>query len=123
LEAGGKLFIEPGTVIKGAEGTGNEASGLVIARGAQIFAEGTADNPIIFTSVLDDGTLTYSDRGLWGGVVLLGRAITNNTSEKSIEGVNELVAEGDTRANYGGNDDDERNPRFDPWRRWSWNDD
>ena len=109
LEDGGELYIEPGTVIKGAEGTGSLASGLVITKGAKIFAEGTADNPIIFTSVLDDGTLTNAveDRGLWGGVVLLGKATTNNATVKEIEGVNEIVEEGDTRAQYGGNDDDD----------------
>jgi len=48
------LTIEPGTIIKGKEGTGPSASALVIARGAMIDACGTATEPIIFTSELDN---------------------------------------------------------------------
>jgi trimeric autotransporter adhesin len=106
VEAGAELWIEPGTVIKGAEGVGNNASGLVVSQGGKIFAEGTATRPIIFTSVLDNmtGQLDGKDRGLWGGVVLLGRAPTNNGGIRQIEGVNEIVGAGDNRADYGGND-------------------
>lgn len=107
VEEGSELHIEPGTIIRGAEGQGNNASALVITRGAKIFAEGTAEKPIIFTAQEDDGTLTANDRGLWGGLVLLGRATTNNPEPKQIEGINELTAEGDDRAVYGGNDDDD----------------
>ncbi|MFK7845160.1 MAG: T9SS type A sorting domain-containing protein [Rhodothermales bacterium] len=110
VDSAATLIIEPGTVIKGMQGAGNDASGLVVTRYAQIQAEGTAESPIIFTSALDplDGSLTFADRGLWGGVVILGRASTNNQTQgglKEIEGVNELTGEGDTRATYGGNED------------------
>lgn len=112
VEEGATLYIEAGTVVKAEAGQGNDASALVITRGAQLFAEGTATHPVIFTSVLDDvadpSDLTYEDRGLWGGLVLLGRATTNNPTEggvKEIEGLNEIVGEGDTRAQYGGTDD------------------
>jgi len=56
LEEGGTLNIEAGTVIQGLETptTGDNASALIITRGAQIFAEGTADDPIIFTAEIDD---------------------------------------------------------------------
>jgi hypothetical protein len=37
--------------------------------------------------------------------VLLGKASTNNASQKEIEGVNEILPTGDTRAEYGGDDD------------------
>jgi len=110
VEDGAELWIDPGTVIKGAEGDGNNASGLVISQGGKIFAEGTASNPIIFTSELDDmtGQLDYLDRGLWGGVILLGRAPTNNTPAiRQVEGVNEIVGAGDNRADYGGDDPDD----------------
>ena len=77
LEAGGTLNIEPGTVIKGKT-LSNGGSALIIAQGAQIFAEGTSDNPIIFTSELDDvnnpDDLNMDDRGLWGGLIVLGSA-------------------------------------------------
>ena len=39
LEAGSRLFIEPGTRIEGSTGSNLDASALVITRGAQIFAE------------------------------------------------------------------------------------
>lgn len=114
VEEGAQLFIEAGTVVKAESGQGNQASALVITRGAKIFAEGTADAPIIFTSIeddIDDPTdLTYTDRGYWGGLVILGRATTNNPTAggiKEIEGINEIVGEGDTRAEYGGTDDDD----------------
>jgi len=76
------LTIEPGTIIKGRTGTGTLASALIIAQGGKINAVGTATNPIIFTSVLDNiqigqfsGTnLDENDNGKWGGVILLGYA-------------------------------------------------
>lgn len=97
------LTIEAGTVIKAKDGQDTEASGLVVTRDAKIFAEGTADRPIIFTSINDDlnGNLDYTYRGEWGGVVLLGRAPTNNGGDKSVEGVNEIDA---VRSRYGGTD-------------------
>ncbi len=116
VEDGAELHIESGTVVKAEEGTGKDASALVIAQGGKIFAEGTEDQPIIFTSIQDNissnDLLTYEDRGLWGGIVILGHATTNNPGDasndfKEIEGVNELVPDGDTRAEYGGNNDDD----------------
>jgi len=109
VEEGAELYIEAGTVIKAQDGSGNNASGLVISQGGKIFAEGTPTKPIIFTSILDDlkGNLTYEDRGLWGGIILLGKARTNNATVRQVEGVNEIVGAGDNRANYGGDDDDD----------------
>ncbi len=108
LEAGGKLEIEAGTVIKGKEDptTGENASALIISRDAQIFANGTADAPIIFTCEIDDTAvndeLDDTDKGLWGGLIILGNGIIgNNTPETAVEG----IPAGDTRALYGGNDD------------------
>ena len=110
VNPGATLIIEPGTVIKAENGTGNNASGLVVTNTGKIFAEGTAENPIIFTSKFDplDGSVSFEDRGLWGGVVILGQASTNNQTDggiKEVEGVNEIVGEGDTRAQYGGTND------------------
>lgn len=106
VKPGSILTIDAGTVIKGNLGDGNDATGLVVTQGAQIFAEGTANEPIIFTSIVDDlaGSLTELDRGLWGGVVVLGKAPTNNATEgglKLIEGVNE-IASPESYALYGG---------------------
>ncbi len=105
LEAGSRLFIEPGTRIEGSTGSNLDASALVITRGAQIFAEGTPTSPIIFTSTSDDGTFDETNRGEWGGLVVLGYATTNNASEKEIEGVGTITPDGDDRAFYGGTDD------------------
>lgn len=94
---GATLTIEAGTVIKGREGQGINASALMIARGGKISAIGTADDPIIMTSVLDDimpgqgvGTiLDEEDKGLWGGLVILGKApiSVSGATEAQIEGV------------------------------------
>jgi hypothetical protein len=115
VEAGAELHIQSGTVIKAQDGQDLDASALIITRGAQIFAEGTATDPIIFTSIQDNissaDALTYEDRGLWGGVIILGDASTNNQPPpgdlEEIEGVNELLADGDTRDQFGGTDDDD----------------
>ncbi|MCI0496616.1 hypothetical protein L0Z72_16560, partial [candidate division KSB1 bacterium] len=56
VDEGAVLIIEPGTVIKGAPGEKENASALIVARGGKIYAEGTPDRPIIFTSENDDLT-------------------------------------------------------------------
>ena len=69
--AQGILTIEPGVVVFGSSG----ADFLLIERGSQIFAEGTASRPIVFTSRSNmEGTAGESTIGQWGGLVLLGRA-------------------------------------------------
>ena len=114
VEDGAELHIDAGTVVKAGDGAGVDASALVVARGGKIFAEGAPTQPIIFTSVQDNissfDLLTYEDRGLWGGIVILGHAGTNNPGDasgdyKEIEGVNEILPDGDARAEYGGTDD------------------
>jgi hypothetical protein len=98
VSEGVTLTIAPGTIIKGREGQGSLASALVVARGGRILAEGTATNPIIFTSTLDNiavgqkvGTnLTREDSKKWGGVIVLGRApisAENGDTETNIEGL------------------------------------
>lgn len=118
VETGATLTIEPGTIIKGKAGTGSNATALLIARGAKIMAEGTADKPIIFTSVADDITVgeTVSPNldetidALWGGVIVLGSAHISAQNEND-EDVIELQIEGiptsDLNGLYGGNSDDD----------------
>jgi len=77
---GAKLIIQPGTTIISDI---SEKGALCIERGAQIIAEGTATKPIVFTSGRPAGERTPGD---WGGIVILGRAKTNRTSEPTIEG-------------------------------------
>ncbi|GIV57179.1 MAG: hypothetical protein KatS3mg042_0092 [Rhodothermaceae bacterium] len=110
VEDGDTLTIEAGTVIKGKADptTGDQASALIVARGGKLFAEGTAEAPIIFTAEDDDVTvpddLTPEDKGLWGGVLILGRATINvGGGENAIEG---LPPE-DPRNFYGGSDDED----------------
>jgi hypothetical protein len=59
-----------------------------IARGSQIFAQGTASAPITFTAdedaVLD--VATENDRGLWGGVQINGNGRTNKCSDGTATG-------------------------------------
>jgi hypothetical protein len=75
------LRIEAGTVIKGRAGTAPNFGCLYVCRGGKIYAEGLPTRPIIFTAEEDDVTdptdLLTTDRGLWGGIVLLGNARIN----------------------------------------------
>ncbi len=100
--AAGTLTIEPGTVIFGSSG----ADFLLVNRGSQIFAEGTATNPIIFTSRANvEGTSTDSNIGQWGGLVILGRAPINTCIGVGVtpgSAACEGAVEGTTNGFYGG---------------------
>jgi hypothetical protein len=89
IVSGGTLTIEPGTTILGGAG-----SALVVDKGARLQAVGTAEQPIVMTSV---NVGASPARGDWGGLALLGTAPTN---------VGEGVAEGfaDSPPSYGGSD-------------------
>ena len=108
---GATLTIPAGTIIKAAGGTGTDSSFICIARGGKIDAQGTADKPIIMTTVADDITvgqkngsnLNDSNVGLWGGLLVLGKApgsFKGDVSEYQIEGI---PAE-EKNGLYGGND-------------------
>jgi hypothetical protein len=96
--AQGTLTIDPGVRIFAAAG----GDYLIVNRGSQIFAEGTATNPIVFTSRANvEGQTTEASQGQWGGIVLAGRAPQANcqltapvTCTGNVEG---------TGAAYGGN--------------------
>ncbi|MDZ4374614.1 MAG: hypothetical protein U1C74_24770 [Phenylobacterium sp.] len=67
----GILTIEPGVRIFGSGGLDY----INVTRGSQIFAEGTATNPIIFTSRSNvEGNSGVDLIGQWGGIVISGRA-------------------------------------------------
>ncbi len=103
---GQTLTIEAGTIIKGRAGQGENASALIVARGGKIMAEGTAELPIIFTAEADDlnGSVADLDDGLWGGVIILGKAILNTVpGEQQIEGIPQT----ESRGVYGGTDDND----------------
>ena len=80
VRSGQVLTIEPGTVILGDKRTRGT---LIIDKGGRIEANGTVDKPIIMTSNQEEGV---RDRGDWGGLVILGRANTNQP-DPAIEGI------------------------------------
>ena len=56
----------------------SSADFLIINRGSQLFAVGTADKPITFTSVSDvEGNVGPEDVQQWGGMVVNGFGVTN----------------------------------------------
>lgn len=63
------LTIEPGTVIIG---DGDSKGTLIITKGAQIIAQGSETDPIVFTS-----NKSTKKAGDWGGIILLGDAPIN----------------------------------------------
>ena len=115
VEAGATLTIQPGVIVKGEAGTGANATALLVARGAKLMAEGTADAPIIFTTVADEiipGQIASPNldpdlNGLWGGVIILGNARISASNESG--DVSQVQIEGiptsDPNGLYGGNND------------------
>jgi len=65
------LTIEPGTVVYGESSTDGM---LVIRRHSKIMAQGTASDPIVFTSSKLPGDRA---RGDWGGLIINGNAPSN----------------------------------------------
>ncbi|WP_310541619.1 hypothetical protein [Phenylobacterium sp.] len=91
----GVLSVDAGVRLFGSAGLDY----IVVNRGSQIFADGNAAQPIIFTSKQSiEGTTGVDSIGQWGGVVILGRANINNcpgttpygsaTCEAQVEGTN-----------------------------------
>ena len=93
FESGSELNIAPGTVIKSDV---TDKGALIIERGAKINAIGTVSKPIVFTSGKAVGQRNPGD---WGGLVILGKATTNRSTEPTIEG--------GVGKNFGGTDDND----------------
>ena len=96
---GATLTIEAGTRIEGEKST---RGALIVTRGTKLMAKGTKEKPIVFTS--DASTPSAGD---WGGIVMLGRAKTNN-SFNGAAGIGEIeggVNNADGLGLYGGADD------------------
>lgn len=91
------LTIAPGTIIRGDKLT---QGSLIITRGAKIIADGTAANPIIFTSNEAVGARSEGD---WGGLVLLGLA--RNNQPGGVANIEGIVPTTDTQ--FGGNYDND----------------
>ncbi len=91
------LTIAPGTIIRGDAATQGT---LIITRGAKIVANGTAANPIVFTSNQAPGNRNEGD---WGGLVILGLAKNNQPGGiANIEGIPPT-----TDTQFGGNFDND----------------
>lgn len=87
---GATLTIEPGTIIKGDKDT---QAALIVEPGGKLYAQGSADAPIVFTSNQDAGSRKPGD---WGGLIVCGNAYNNQT---------EMQIEGGPRTKHGGSDD------------------
>jgi hypothetical protein len=81
VQNGATLTIEPGTVIEGDFDV--VGSSLFIMRGARIIANGTAAQPIVFTSSRAVGQRQAGD---WGGLILLGNGVINRAVPVILEG-------------------------------------
>ncbi len=88
VKEGATLTIPAGTIIKSHI---IDKGAIIVERGAKIIAEGTASQPIVFTSGMPQGQRRPGD---WGGIIILGKAPTNRSSEPTIEG--------GVNRNYGG---------------------
>jgi hypothetical protein len=95
VKEGATLTIEPGTVIFGDKTT---KAVLVIQKGGQIVAEGTAEKPIVFTSAQPKGSRNAGD---WGGIVLMGNAPVNRPNPRPEGGLNGTYGGDDAQDNSG----------------------
>lgn len=97
VQPGATLVIPAGTYLYGDAAT---KASIIVLRGGKIFAKGSANDPIVFTSRNPVGSRAAGD---WGGIVLLGNATINTNSgadTASIEGFSSSFY-------YGGNNDDD----------------
>lgn len=113
---GATLIIEPGTTIA------SDGGSLAITAGAQIFAKGTADAPITFTSTNDDFATWQAQCQQWGSLAIMGEGIISShfykgsakngtagspapvgTHTRTMEG---LLESSEGYENYGGANDD-----------------
>src|SRR3546814_9470553 len=103
----GTLTVEPGVTVFGSAG----ADFLMVNRGSQIFAEGTATEPVVFTSRQSiEGTTDIDSIGQWGGLVLLGRAAISTCPGTSQPGSATCDAQGEGAKGFHGGNDDADNP-------------
>lgn len=99
IKGGGDLIIPAGTLIRckgDLNSTPKNYATIVVERGGKIHSNGTASNPVVFTSWKTSGR----DRGDWGGIVLCGNASNNQGTDVQLEGFNN-VAFDNTLGKYG----------------------
>jgi len=117
---GATLTIEPGTLVQSTAGVGGS---LAVCRGAKIYVNGTADQPVIMTSTNDDLVSWHEGCNEWGNLTLMGNALISashyggepvGSNTKEPTGLNEKQMEGltadfpgDPKVMYGGDDDND----------------
>ena len=96
-----QLEMAPGAVMIGSSST----DFLVIERGCAVMANGTADQPIVFTAKAEVlGDAEDNDRGLWGGLVINGYAPINDCPEGAEGGTLDCTKEGEANSGLFGGD-------------------
>lgn len=99
---GATLTIQPGTKIVGDFEV--PGSSLFILRGARIMAEGTREQPIVFTSERPAGMRQPGD---WGGIIIIGNGIINRTGATQIEGTGTPANINPAQFYHGGTDNND----------------
>ena len=101
----------------------SSADFLIINRGSQLFAVGTADKPITFTSASDvNGTVGAEDVQQWGGIVINGFGVTNKCDYTGSMAAGDLATEdchvdaegaaGLDESQYGGDNNEDSSGRM-----------
>ena len=98
VRSGQTVTIEPGTIIYGEK---RSKGTLIVDRGGKLIARGTKDKPIVMTSAQEEGERDRSD---WGGLVIAGRAKTNQV-DPAIEGIDPVLI-------FGGDDDNDNSGEY-----------
>ncbi len=98
VRSGQTVTIEPGTIIYGEK---RSKGTLIVDRGGKLIARGTKDKPIVMTSAQEEGERDRSD---WGGLVIAGRAKTNQV-DPAIEGIDPVLI-------FGGADDNDNSGEY-----------
>jgi hypothetical protein len=96
------LTIQPGVIVLGDKSV--TGAGLFITKGSQVIANGTASQPIVFTSNQAPGQRGLGD---WGGIILMGKASNNNPN--GINNIEGLPVSADTEYGGGTTPDDNDN--------------
>ncbi|MCD6017613.1 MAG: hypothetical protein K0S53_734 [Bacteroidetes bacterium] len=100
------LTIAAGTVIRCKMTDASLTPGtLIITRGSKIMAQGTASQPIVFTSIQD--VATGRNPGDWGGVIILGNGVINTGGISTSPNVSKVegFVTADPLRYYGGTND------------------
>ncbi|MBI3847896.1 MAG: hypothetical protein HY292_24945 [Planctomycetes bacterium] len=121
---GAALTIEAGTVIATTP-TPNGAGSIAVTRGSKIFALGTVDKPVIFTSTADVATWVNGDPRTgtlrhtcseWGNLTVMGRAYisenavpanTHDCNANNFATMEGLTDPNTLKTSYGGGDDND----------------